>query len=126
MEKQNVDVLIKQADQLLELASKEIQRSQEDVIAFMVCHNSRQSITNYLASFLINNGEEIKEPVTIDSLMSQCRSLDGRFDLIDISEISCSHEVYDEDYCTNIDKITECLKIAKQTRGIAINNTPGY
>ena len=126
MEKQNVDVLIKEADQLLDTASQEIQRSEEDVIAFMVCHNSRQSIVNYLASFLINNGEAMKEPVTMASLMDQCRSIDGRFDLIDISQIDCSHKVHDEDYCTNVKKITECLEIAKLTRGIAINDTPGY
>lgn len=126
MEKQNVDVLITEADQLLERANEEIQRSEEDVIAYMVCHSSRQSIKNYLASFLINNGEAMKEPVTMASLMDQCRSIDGRFDLIDISPISCSHEVHDEDYCTNVNKVTECLQIAKQTRGIAINETPGY
>ena len=126
MEKQNVDVLITEADQLLERANEEIQRSEEDVIAYMVCHSSRQSIKNYLASFLINNGEAMKEPVTMASLMDQCRSIDGRFDLIDISPISCSHKVHDEDYCTNVNKVTECLQIAKQTRGIAINDTPGY
>ena len=126
MEKQNVDVLIKEADQLLERASEEIQRSEEDVIAYMVCHSSRQSIVNYLASYLINHGEVLKEPVTMDTLMDQCRSLDGRFNLIDISPIACSHEVNEEDYCTNISKVTECLEIAKLTRGIAVNDAPGY
>jgi hypothetical protein len=126
MEKQNVDLLIQEADQLLERAFEEIQRSEEDVIAYMVCHNSRQSIVNYLASYLINNGESLKEPVTITTLMDQCRSLDGRFNLIDISQISCSHKADDEDYCTNVTKVTECLEIAKLTRGIAINDSPGY
>jgi len=126
MEKQNVDVLISQADQLLESANEEIQRSKEDVIAFMVCHNSRQSIINYLTSFLINNSETLKEPVTMASLMEQCRSVDGRFNLIDISSISCNHKVDDEDYCTNLTKVSECLQIAKQTRGIAVNDAPGY
>ena len=126
MEKQTVDVLITEADQLLESAAEEIQRSEEDVIAYMVCHNSRQSIVNYLASFLINYGEALKEPVTMDSLMDQCRSIDGRFNLIDLSPISCSHKEHDEDYCTNVTKVTECLQIAKQTRGIAINDAPGY
>ena len=126
MEKQNIDVLITEADQLLERASEEIQRSEEDVIAYMVCHNSRQSIVNYLASFLIKYGETLKEPVTMSSLMDQCREIDGRFNLIDLSPISCSHKADDEDYCTNVNKVTECLEIAKLTRGIAINDSPGY
>ncbi len=126
MENQNTDVLISEADQLLDTAVEEMQRSEEDVIAYMVCHNSRQSIVNYLASFLIKNGEPLKEPVTMASLMDQCRSIDGRFDLIDISQIFCSHEVTDEEYCSNLKKVDECLQIAKQTRGIAIDESPGY
>ena len=126
MQNKNVDVLINEADQLLDKAVEELQRSEEDVIAHMVCHNSRQSIVNYLASFLIKNGEQLKEPVTMASLMDQCRAVDGRFELVDISQIFCRHDVEDEEYCLNVDKVADCLRIAKQTRGIAINEAPGY
>ena len=126
MEKQNVDVLLKEADQLLERASEEIQRSEEDVIAYMVCHSSRQSIINYLASYLIKNGEALNEPATMDTLMDQCRSIDGRFNLIDISPIACSHDEHDDAYCTNLNKVSECLEIAKTTRSIVVSTTPGY
>ncbi len=126
MQTQNVDILIKEADQLLNTAEAELQRSAEDVTAYLVCHNSRQSINNYLVSYLIKNGVELKQPVTMASLMDQCRSLDGRFDLIDISEIFCRHEESDDDYCLNVEKVSDCLRIAKQTRGIAINESPAY
>ncbi len=126
MEKQNVDVLLKEADQLLERASEEIQRSEEDVIAYMVCHSSRQSIVNYLASYLINYGEELKEPATMDTLIEQCRAIDGRFNLIDISPIACSNHEHDEAYCTNLNKVAVCLDIAKKTRSIVVSDNPGY
>lgn len=126
MQNQNIDVLISEADQLLDIAVEEFQRSKEDVIAYTVCYNSRQSVVNYLASFLINRGESLNEPITMVSLMDQCRSIDGRFDLIDISQIFCSHGDADEDYCLNLDKVAECLQIVKQIRGMAINETPGY
>lgn len=126
MQNQNVEVLINEADKLLHKAEEELQRSDEDVIAHMVCHNSRQSILNYLTSYLINNGERLSEPVSMSSLIDQCRSIDGRFDLIDISEILCSHEVTDEEYCLNTKKVSDCLRIAKLTRGIALNISPGY
>ena len=126
MQTQNVDILISEADQLLNTAEAELQRSEEDVTAYLVCHNSRQSINNYLVVYLLKNGVKLKQPVTMASLMDQCRAVDGRFDLIDISEIFCRHEESDEDYCLNIEKVSDCLRIAKQTRGIAINESPAY
>jgi hypothetical protein len=126
MEAQPVDLLINEADQLLNSAIEELQRSKEDVTAHLVCHNSRQSIINYLAAYLIKNGVKLNEPVTMASLMDQCRAEDGRFDLIDISQIFCSHKEEDDDYCLNVKKVSECLQTAKQTRGIAINESPAY
>ena len=126
MEHQNIDMLISEADQLLNTAIKEIQRSEEDVTAHMVCYNSRQSIINYLISYLVKNGEALKKPVTMASLMEQCRNLDGRFELIDISQIHCRHDEEQNEYCLNVDKVSECLDIAKQTRAIAINEAPTH
>ena len=126
MDKNHADLLINEADQLLNSALEEIQRSKEDVTAHLVCYNSRQSIVNYLISYLLKNGEQLRKPVTMASLMEQCRSMDGRFDLIDISRINCRHDEKDEEYCLNVSKVSECLDIAKQTRAIAINESPAY
>lgn len=124
MQTQNFDILINEADQLLDMAVEELQRSKEDVTAYMVCHNSRQSIINYLASFLIKNEVEIKQPATIASLMDQCRLIDNRFQSLDISQIFCRHEESDEEYCLNVEKVSDCLRIAKQTRDIAVDESP--
>ena len=126
MRTQNVDVLINEADQLLNSAVEELQRSEEDVTAYMVCYNSRQSIINYLTSYLLKNGVDLKEPVTMANLMDQCRSLDDRFKLLDISQIFCRYDEDDEEYCLNVEKVSDCLRIAKQTRGIAVKETAVY
>jgi hypothetical protein len=126
MEPQNIDVLITEADQLLHSASEELQRSEEDVTAYMVCHNSRQSITNYLAAYLIKNNIELKQPVTMASLMDQCREVDARFDLVDISQIFCRHDEGNEEFCLNVEKVTDCLRIAQQARGFAVEQPPDY
>jgi hypothetical protein len=126
MELQNIDILISEADQMLNTAKEELQRAEEDVAAYMVCHNSRQSITNYLAAYLIKNNTELKQPVTMASLMDQCRDLDARFDLVDISQIFCRHDEGGEGYCLNVEKVTDCLRIAQQTRGFAIGESPAY
>ena len=126
MENKSPEILINEADQLLNFASKEMQRAEEDVTAYTVCFNARQSIVNYLISYLLKNGEELKKPVTVEGLMNQCRSVDGRFDLIDISKIFCKHDEDDEEFCLNVQKVGECLKVAKQTRAIALDESPAY
>ena len=126
MQVQNVDILISEADQLLNRATEELQRSEEDVAAYLVCHNSRQSIKNYLASYLLKNNIEIIQPATMASLMAQCSGLDARFELIDISQIFCRHEVEDEEYCLNVQKVNECLQVANQTRGVVLSESPTY
>ena len=126
MDSKTPEILISEADRLLNFADKEMQRAEEDVATYTVCVNSRQSIINYLISFLMKNGEEPTKPVSLASLMNQCRSIDGRFDLIDTSPIYCSHDEDDEEFCLDVQKVDECIKVAKQTRAIALNESPAY
>ena len=121
MQTHSIDLLITEADQLLKTASDELFHSEEDVTAYVVCHNSRQSIINYLASYLLKNGIVLKEPVSMASLMEQCRTSDRRFNNIDISQIFCRHEENNEEYCLNVEKVTDCLRIAEQTRSITVS-----
>lgn len=126
MRQQNADLLIREADKLLEFASHEIERAEEDVATHAVCFNSRQSIINYLSSYLQKHGTALPEPVTMEGLLDKCRDIDGRFNLIDISNIGCRHDEEHEAYCLDVEKVTDCLRIAKQTRAIAIDEAPAY
>ncbi len=126
MRQQNADLLIQEADKLVEFASHEIERAEEDVATHAVCFNARQSIVNYLSSYLQKHGSELPEPVTMAGLLDKCRDIDGRFNLIDISDIGCKHDAEDEAYCMDVKKVADCLRIAKQTRAIAIDEAPAY
>lgn len=126
MRQQNADILIREADQLLEFASHEIERAEEDAATHSVCFNSRQSIVNYLVSYLQKHGTDLPEPVTMASFLEKCRDIDGRFDLIDISNFGCRHDGEHEAYCLDVNKVSDCLRIAKQTRAIAIDEAPAY
>jgi hypothetical protein len=126
MEKQNVDFLIKEADELLRFAKEELSRAKEDVTAYVVCHNSRKSIINYLTSFLLKRGTAPDQPITIANLMDQCREEDARFENLDISNTLCRFEEHDEGYCLSVEKVSECLNIAQLVRGIVVNPTPAY
>ena len=122
----NIDILISEADRMMEAAKAEINRSREDVTAHLVCMNSRQSILNYLLSFLHKNGVELRKPVTMASLLEQCSGVDARFELIDLTPINCRNKVDHSDYCLDVDVVGECLQIAKQTRAIALDESPSH
>ena len=122
----NVDILISEADRMMQAATDQMNRSEEDVISHLVCMNSRQSILNYLISFLQKHGVELEQPVTMAGLMEQCRTIDGRFNLIDLTPINCRNKSDDNDYCLDVDVVGECLRIAKQTRAIALDESPAY
>ncbi|NBC09053.1 MAG: hypothetical protein GVY26_17830 [Bacteroidetes bacterium] len=126
MKNPSADMLVQEADKLVRFADEEIQRAEEDVITHSVCFNARQSIINYLASFLHRQGVEPVKPVTMAGLLEQCQNIDGRFNLIDISEFGCKHDDKPEAYCLGVDKVADCLRIAKQTRAIAVEAAPAY
>lgn len=126
MEKIDSDLLISEADRMLDSASEELQRSEEDVISHLVCINARQSIINYLIAYLTQNGVELNRPVTMAGLLDQCRSIDGRFELIDLTPINCRNKVEDDDYCLHVATVADCFRIAKQTRAITKDDAPAY
>ena len=124
MEPTKIDQLISASDELLEQASEELLRAEEDVNAHMVCLNARQALVNYLMAFLHQNKEEPRKPVTIVSLMDQARQLDDRFGLIDLTPIACRHKEDPGDYCMDVDTVSECLRIARQIKAISLDDTP--
>lgn len=114
----NSQMLFGEADHLLELASRELERSEEDVVIPMVCFNTRHSVMNYLRGFLLSRGSIPVEPFSLEHLRTQCRRLDPAFQLLDFSTFDCQHEDDNESYCLSVGKVEECLKIAVQTQSI--------
>lgn len=122
----NIDILISESDKLIHMASEEMMRAEEDVTAHLVCINARQSLLNYLIAYLQKNGETLKRPITMAGLLDQCRGIDGRFELVDLTPINCRNKSEHDDYCLHVGTVGECLKIAKQVRAIALADHPGY
>ncbi len=126
MKNSKSDFLLNEADQLLKMATDQLSRSEEDVSAYTVCHNSRKALKNSLTYFLFRNGIEPKEPVTLQSLMDQCRAEDARFDNIDIKNYDCRHQEGEEEYCLSVGKVSGCYDSAKLIRNLVDNPVPGY
>lgn len=121
-----MDALLLEAERLLQFADEEMMRSEEDAITHTVCFHSRQAIINYLTAFLLAEGVQPDEPITMSGLLEECRTIDGRFELIDLNNIHCRFESHNEEYCLSVDQVDECIKIARQLRGIVTAVTPGY
>ena len=122
----DVDKLLEYADELLEKAERESERSHEDVVTHLICSNSRQSIANYLAGFLMQRGMAVTQPVTLQGLLDQCKGVDARFETIDMAPIHCRCQTHDDDYCLEHEQVDQCMTIAQQARSIVRSNVPGY
>ena len=116
MKAPNSDTLYAEGDYLLESANLEMQRSEEDVVAHMVCFHARQSIANYLRGFLVYHGQIPETSLSLDSLRKQCLKIDKKFGQLDLSPIHCRHETDHENFCLEVKQVDECLRIAKKAR----------
>ena len=120
MQSPKFDTIVKEADSLLYSATEELKRSKEDFVNYNACNDSRESIRKYLTSFLLKNHIEPQEPVTLASLLKQCRASDNRFKALNMSCVLCQHDSEYEDYCLSVEKVNPCLKVAEQTRKIVL------
>lgn len=126
MGKDRSDILYATANELLVAAEHEQERSAEDVVTHLICTHSRLSLSNFLAGFLIRRQIPVHHPVSLVSLLDQCKDIDSRFDQLNLSQIHCRHEKHDTDYCLDHDQVDECLKAAQQARDIVLTETPAY
>ena len=121
MLKPDPQTLIHDADQLLIAADAEINKAAEDAVTHLICHNSRQSIANYLMGYLLNKGLHLPYPTTLDSLLEKCQSSDPKFKKIDLSNIHCRFETDDQEYCLDHKTVDACYRIALQTQELVKN-----
>ena len=121
MQNPKFQTILKEADFLLQSASEELEASENDLLTYQACNNSRESIRKYLSSYLAKHEVEVKQPVTLAGLLEQCKAIDQKFALIDLSGILCRHDATYEDYCLDVEKVNQCVKIAEQTRKIVMS-----
>ncbi|MDX1406494.1 MAG: hypothetical protein R3330_00125 [Saprospiraceae bacterium] len=126
MHHDEVDQLLQQAEELFQAAEREKERSEEDVVTHLLCVNSRQSLVNYLAVFLMRRNIPLGQPVTVDGLHRQCCEVDARFEALDLSPVHCRCQTHDNDYCLDLGQVQQCMDAARQARAIVTQQVPGY
>lgn len=124
--KDRSDTLFLTANEFLSAAEHENERAEEDVVTHLICANSRQSISNYLAGFLIRREIPVSHPVSLTSLLEQCKTIDARFEHLDLNHLECRFDTQDRQYCLDHEHVDACLRIAQQARDMVLSDTPPY
>ena len=107
---------LQEADQLLEAAQNEMFRAAEDVVPYLVCSNARLSTSNYLRGFLIKRGVDALTLITLEQLLSKCQEIEPSFQKLSLEHMNCSSETHDERFCTDLEKVKQCIDFAETTK----------
>ena len=100
------------AKENLKEANEELFKPKEDVVSYLVCKNSQYAIENNLKGFLNLRGFETHENETLQSLLDRCKSLDSKFNQVDIETIDCKAHQMDSRYCQDVSKVSSCFDAA--------------
>ena len=65
-----------------------------------------------LKGYLTLRGFETNGNETLQSLLDRCKSLDNKFNQVDIELIDCRANKIDSRYCQDINKVTSCFDTA--------------
>ena len=100
------------AQENLKGANEELFKPEEDVVTYLVCKNSQFAIENYLKGYLTLRGFETHQNETLQSLLNRCKSLNSKFNQIDLTTIDCRAHEIDSKYCQDVNKVSSCFDTA--------------
>ncbi len=110
--KEKSNLHFEKAKENLKNADNELFKPEEDVVSYLVCKNSQKAIENYLKGYLTSRGFETHDNETIDHLLDRCKSLDPKFNKVDIHAIDCRAHKIDSSYCEDVNKVKSCFNAA--------------
>lgn len=104
----NANTLYVDAKKLMQTIDNEVNRPAEDAVPQFIFNSARQCAHDFLVAFINDNGVTPKEPVSLESLLQQCKTLDPRFLSIDNEELSCFMSANKE----NLPQAIRCYEVA--------------
>lgn len=110
--KERAGIFFDYAIKKLNEANEELFRPEEDMVTYTVCKNSQFAIESYLKGYLLQNGIDIANFETIESLYEQCVKINKEFEKIDLSEFECKAHKLDSRYCNEVSKVSNCFDVA--------------
>lgn len=130
MSESKPEQLLKQAEEDLQRANKELYRPSDDVVTYAACQFSRIALyrfLNVLAIYQSRNRNIILEPnLTLEQLITFCGQHNKEIDSIDFSSLHCKcNPVIDDGddiiHCTSVQKVDYCAKLASKVKEIVLN-----
>lgn len=121
MDTNQIKTKFEQADQFLEAAQSELNRPAEDVVPYMVCRSTRNSISHYLKGFLLKNRTEFDEEDTVEILLNKCQTINSEFNRFDLDAITFSS---DDEYSAKFDEMKRCIDLAIYTKELVDRTNP--
>ncbi len=108
-------------DEALEKLSQtndEFFRPEEDLVTYSVCKNAQFSIENFLKGYLMQHKIDVVGDETLDSLYEKCLNNNKNFSQLDLSALQCrSHNLNTRD-CSDVHKVSKCLKTANKLEAL--------
>ena len=104
--------LFDEAIERLNEANEELFRPKEDIVSYSICKNAQYAIENYLKGFLLQQGVDASEYLTIDTLFEQCKKINPNFEKVDLSDLECKSHKLDSRYCNEVSKVSNCFDVA--------------
>ena len=102
----------------LSQANDEFFRPEEDLVTYSVCKNAQFSIENFLKGYLMQHKIDVVGDETLDRLYEKCLNNNKNFSQLDLSALQCrSHNLNTRD-CSDVPKVSKCLKIANKLEAI--------
>lgn len=117
---QHIQQLLTEGSDLIHFAANEVNRSEEDVVSFLACNNIKRGISHYLQAFIESHRMTLPRHPTPDNLLRMCISIDPQFKNLNFKPLECSHVKGANDYCLDLDHVSECLDLAQATRSMVI------
>lgn len=112
--------LLSQAIYRLDSAQEELNRPDEDVMAFAICHQVRNALTDMMTAFLMTKGKDTGNAATLEDLRAMSIKFDQRFNQIELASMVCHPGQLEGEkcFCMDIDRVRACLKIANDCKKI--------
>lgn len=116
-----------QANERLSQIEEELNRPEEDVMTFSVCHQTRAIIGELFKSFLSYKEVDYANAQDIEALQELCARLNPGFASLELKDMYCYPGNLDgmEGYCMDLERVRICLGKARQLRSLLLQAVPG-
>lgn len=115
--------LLNQALYRLDSAREELNRPDEDVMTFAICHQVRNAMSDMMSAFLTMNGADATAAKTLEELRAMSVPFGDGFEKIELTSMVCHPGQIEGEkcFCMDLDRVRACLKIADDCRKIIEN-----